>query len=199
MSKLSKRDQILSTAGKLFIEKGFQAVSMDQMAAAVPVSKPTLYAHFSDKRALFQAVVALRCEKVLATLKEGIEKDVSLEEGLRSFGHQFLDLLLSDSSLQFHRVIVAECASFPDMAKMFYETGPGQMQELLKNFLSTSRKPKDIFIQDPSLSADIFLGMIKGRGHMKCLLGVNEPRLSKKERQKLVDAAVGIFLNGHRA
>jgi AcrR family transcriptional regulator len=41
--------RILKTASKLFISKGYNAVSMDAVADAAPVSKRTLYNHFKDK------------------------------------------------------------------------------------------------------------------------------------------------------
>ncbi len=50
--------RILDAAEKLFLEKGFQSASIDQIAEMAPASKPTIYAHFSGKEALFSAVVA---------------------------------------------------------------------------------------------------------------------------------------------
>lgn len=197
MVQASKREKILETAGNLFIKHGFQAVSMEQIALTVPVSKPTLYAHFKDKRDLFSAVVAARCDRALLTLKEGIENDVSLEEGLHAFGHHFLDMLLAPSSLQLHRVMVAESESFPEMAQMFYETGPKKMHALLKDFLVGARKNKNIVIADPDMSADIFISMLKGRTHLKCLLGFEKS--VKVDKDTIVQSAVHIFLNGHRA
>lgn len=198
MVQLSKRDQILETAGKLFIKHGFQAVSVEQIAAAVPVSKPTLYAHFEDKRDLFVAVMGVRCDRALAALKEGIGENVALEEGLHGFGHQFLELLLAPGGLQLHRVIMAESANFPEMAQKFYETGPKRMHSLLVEFLENAKKDKNIVIEDPVSSADIFISMLKGRTHLKFLLGVEKIAISAEEREKHIAAVVKIFLNGHR-
>ncbi len=196
-TKRSKRDEILETAGKLFVENGFQAVSVDQIAAAVPVSKPTLYAHFEDKRALFVAVISQRCQKALTSLQLGIERQTTPEDQLTAFATQFVELLLSKQALQLHRVMIGESESFPDMAQTFYETGPQKMHEFLMHYLADVDKHGLLRIPDPSLSADIFLGMIKGRMHLKCLLGVNKEEVGEKERQTLIKTAVGIFLTGH--
>jgi TetR/AcrR family transcriptional repressor of mexJK operon len=197
MAQISKRDKILETAGKLFMQNGFRAVSVDLIAASVPVSKPTLYAHFKDKRQLFTAVIAERCTRALASLKAGIDEGRTIEESLISFGRHFLDLLLSKEALQFQRVIIGESESFPDMAKMFYETGPSKTHNLLKQFLTRLHEKGILHVSDPQLSADIFLGMLRSRVHLKCLLGITK-KVGEEEREKLIKTAVSIFIQGHK-
>ena len=50
---LGKRAAILETAKEMFIEQGFNGVSMDGIAAGAGVSKLTVYSHFGDKETLF--------------------------------------------------------------------------------------------------------------------------------------------------
>src|SRR5215475_9327924 len=50
-------ERILDAARKVFLERGFEGASMDEIAAAARAGKPTIYARFRDKRALFTAVV----------------------------------------------------------------------------------------------------------------------------------------------
>ncbi len=51
------RAALLAAANRLFLEKGWVATGMREVAAEAGVATETLYAHFSSKRALFQAVV----------------------------------------------------------------------------------------------------------------------------------------------
>lgn len=197
MAQAPKRDQILEAASKLFMQNGFQAVSMDQIAASVPVSKPTLYSHFKDKRELFAAVVAARCERAMTSIRAEMAKGLEAEESLQNFAHHFLDLLHAKQALQLHRVMVAESEGFPEMAYMFYETGPLKMQDLLKGYLENLHAQGVLNIPDASISADIFLGMIKGRTHLKALLGIDN--FSEEERNNLVKTAVSIFMNGQKS
>src|SRR3954451_20542977 len=53
----SKRRQILDGARKLFLDLGFDAASMGEIARAAGVSKGTLYVYFADKNSLFEAIV----------------------------------------------------------------------------------------------------------------------------------------------
>jgi len=58
-----KRRQILDGAHRLFIAKGFDAVSMNDVYAATGVSKSTLYSYFKDKQELFVALIDEEREK----------------------------------------------------------------------------------------------------------------------------------------
>ena len=197
MVQRSKRDDILETAGRLFLENGFQSVSMDQIAATVPVSKPTLYAHFRDKKDLFLACIEGKCAKALSFLKNDIEQGVSVDRTLEAFGNHFLELLLSKEALQFHRLVLGESESFPEMAGLFYETGPKKMHEMLESFLKDADKKGKLSIDNAALSAEIFIGMLKGKTYLKALLGIDKKVVSDKEREKLVSAMVGVFVRGH--
>lgn len=172
---------------------------MDQIAAAAPVSKPTLYNHFKDKRDLFIAVIADRCDRVLKILKDGMEEHKDLEDGLKAFGMQFTELLMSKQSLQFYRLVIAESGSFPGMAKMFYKTGPEQMHVLLTAFLENAPRKPGIRISDPPFSAGMFISMLKGRTHLRHILGIEKKQMNEAQRRIFVNHVVALFLHGHRA
>ena len=50
--------RILDAAQRVFLKRGYQSASLDEIAEMAPASKPTIYAHFAGKEALFEAVVA---------------------------------------------------------------------------------------------------------------------------------------------
>ena len=52
-----KRQAILNAAKRVFIAHGYSGTSMEAIAEAAPVSKPTLYNHFKGKQELFAAVI----------------------------------------------------------------------------------------------------------------------------------------------
>lgn len=63
---MSKQEAILAAAAQLFLRHGFRKASMDEIARASGVSKPTMYAYFADKEALFAAVCDHVGERMLA-------------------------------------------------------------------------------------------------------------------------------------
>lgn len=62
------RDEILEGAQQLLAEKGYAAMSMDELATRVGVSKPTLYNHFSTKDDLVVAVAVQFLEQLFAQI-----------------------------------------------------------------------------------------------------------------------------------
>src|SRR6476661_4313334 len=52
-----RRAQVMETAGRLFGERGYGGVTLDEVAAAAGVTKPVLYRHFPSKKALYLALL----------------------------------------------------------------------------------------------------------------------------------------------
>lgn len=74
---MSRRTVILDTAARLFAERGFGGVGMDDIGAAVDASGPSLYWHFPNKQALLEAVVVDAAERFAAAVAEaGPDPDV---------------------------------------------------------------------------------------------------------------------------
>jgi AcrR family transcriptional regulator len=64
------RGQILSTAKNLFIQKGYHALSMREIAEAIGVTKAALYYHFKDKEELFLAILDLYLNETSAAIDQ---------------------------------------------------------------------------------------------------------------------------------
>src|ERR1700757_3401231 len=62
-----KSEQILSTATELFLRRGYDGVSVDEIVRAVGGSKTNVYNHFRNKEGLFVAIVKGLCEELLAS------------------------------------------------------------------------------------------------------------------------------------
>ena len=197
MPRPSKRDEILKVAGDLFVTYGYRRVSVDQIVEAVPISKPTLYAHFKDKSELFMAVIERRCGRLMGELKATMETSQSPEESLYNIGYRFLEMVLSPQSIQMHRMLTAEIGEFPELAKMFYHSGPQQIHRILADYLTEQDRKKKLRVVDADLSADMFLSMIKGYIHLKRLLGVTGAP-TKKQMRSRVEYAVKLFLAAHQ-
>src|SRR4051794_4349005 len=96
-SRLSKADrmaQALLVAHALFAERGYAAVTMDEVAAAVGVTKPLLYNYFGNKEQLYIACMKRSgdalVETILATVGDAGNPSEALNDGLRAF-FAFLD------------------------------------------------------------------------------------------------------------
>lgn len=73
------RTEILDAARTLAAEKGYAAMSMDELAARVGVSKPTLYSLFSTKDEIIIAAAMMHVERLMAVIEENKDNRTPLE------------------------------------------------------------------------------------------------------------------------
>src|ERR1700688_960483 len=88
--------QILETARALFAERGFGAVTMDDVAARVGVTKPLLYAYFGNKDRLYIACMQPAGDAMLATVTEAVRATRAPADALREGLHAFFAFVESD-------------------------------------------------------------------------------------------------------
>lgn len=81
----STRNIILSTAAELFAAKGFDAISMRDIASACQIKAPSLYNHFSDKKSLYKETLQFVFEGHAASLLACLHGDRPAEEKLGEF------------------------------------------------------------------------------------------------------------------
>ena len=72
-SSKRKLESIVNAASEQFLTHGFFSSNMDVISEMANVSKRTIYKHFEDKYALFEAVVRLHCENVAPPSLEDLE------------------------------------------------------------------------------------------------------------------------------
>lgn len=84
LSAAERRARVLEAALRTFAELGFEAASMNSIAAAAGVTKPVLYDYFSSKEDLFVAVLESVRDDLLARGAAVTRRHVSREEGFRA-------------------------------------------------------------------------------------------------------------------
>lgn len=91
--KEQRRNDIIEAAEKLFFSRGYDNVSMDDIARDVELNKATLYLYFKNKEALF-FVIVLRGVKILAALvQENADKAPTGAEKLWEIGHAYFSFV----------------------------------------------------------------------------------------------------------
>jgi TetR/AcrR family transcriptional repressor of mexJK operon len=195
-SENPKRQAILDAATRAFISSGYSGVSMEAIAEAAPVSKPTLYNYFKSKQDLFAAVIAGRCEALLSTLSIVQTELKDPVAGLRAIAGAFVDLVYADEAIQLYRLIIAEQQNFPVLGELIYRSGPAPVLKQMASYLGELNAQGILNIADLESSSRLFLDMLKGDQHFRCLLGL-QTGLDSEAKQRLIDAAVSLFLKGH--
>ena len=94
LPRAERMEQTVAAAHALFAERGYAAVTMDGVAAAVGVTKPLLYNYFGNKEQLYLACLERAGDGLVATVVEAVghttEPAEALRAGLRAF-FEFVD------------------------------------------------------------------------------------------------------------
>src|ERR1700756_2179714 len=75
-------ERILDAARRVFLERGLAGASIDEIAAIARASKPTIYARYSDKEALFAAVVMRNVATTIEQFESVVPAGTTIEDRL---------------------------------------------------------------------------------------------------------------------
>lgn len=188
-----KRHAIVQAATRLFLTYNYRNVSMEKIAAAAPVSKATLYNHFTSKNELLAAVVRELCTSLLQTLT--LSEDDDAEQTLQKIATEFLNLVYSADGLAIYRLVISESHEFPELGQMVYDNGPRLVLTQLEAYLGQLQNSGCFSIPDTHFAADAFFSLLKGDLHFRCLLGI-QAAPTDSEKNALCESATRLFLRG---
>jgi len=189
----AKRESVLDAAQACFLELGYAATSMDLVAARAGVSKATIYAHFASKEDLFAAVIHRRCGGLWAA--ECWPLECGARATLIAAGTRMVDLMTAPDTLAMYRVVVAEAARQPDLARVFWEAGPGQGKARLTAVFEELVQRGELIAPDPWAAADQFAGMLRAEIFHRTLLGLPNPE--GRSAESTIVAAVETMLKAY--
>jgi AcrR family transcriptional regulator len=188
-----KSEQIRSMATELFLRRGYDGVSVDEIVRTVGGSKTNIYNHFHNKEGLFIAIVKGMCEDLLASFVKIDVSALGVEEGLRSLALALLDILLQDRHLAFQRLIIAETARFPALGRAWFESGPETSRSIIAQFVEKQQRARRLRRSNPHQTATLFHDMITFDLLHRAMLG-DKP--SNDEIRHRIDTAIDAFLHG---
>ena len=128
--KAEARDvRLLDIATRLFMERGFDGTSIDAVAEAAGLSKPTVYARYHDKRDLFAAVLRGWIRRWLAPVSAAAEAEAtetspkSIKTTLHELSRHMVAYTLAPEAGALHRILSAQAVQFPELATLAMEEG----------------------------------------------------------------------------
>lgn len=193
----NRRKAMIEAAYSLFIEKGYGSVSVDDIIRVSKGSKSSLYKFFGNKEGILKAVIESLAEEFLREIHLEFPSGGTPREALNRIGVVFADLALSDNAINQHRHAVSHARAFPDLAKLWYESGPKKTMDGFADFLEKETAAGRLRIADPARAAWFFLGMIIFHDNMRRLVCL--PQSKKSELKELVSEAVEVFLAAYGA
>jgi AcrR family transcriptional regulator len=189
-------ERILDAARKVFLERGLEGASIEEIADAARAGKPTIYARFPGKEALFGAVVLRKVRENVSSIESLAPTGVTCEERLASIATAILNQVLATETVGLGRVTVAESRRFPDLAASVSRMGRGRTSEaiaqLLGELLESDQLPA--FAADRrATTARRFIELIVVPMFMRALFGEDLTAL-RAEIESHVAHSVAFFL-----
>jgi AcrR family transcriptional regulator len=111
-------ERILDAARKVFLNRGFEGASIEEIAGVARAGKPTIYARFRDKKALFTAAVTRYIIAKQGQLENYSPSGATIGERLTSIGVTILQEALTPEWIGLLRLAIAEAGRFPDLGSV---------------------------------------------------------------------------------
>jgi AcrR family transcriptional regulator len=108
--------RILDAAARVFLDRGFDGASIELIAETARAGKPTIYARYPDKEALFEAAVLRRIAARNARLETHRPKGASVQERLTNIGIALVQESLTDDFVGLLRLAIGESRRRPKFA-----------------------------------------------------------------------------------
>ncbi|KJC37823.1 TetR/AcrR family transcriptional regulator [Bradyrhizobium sp. LTSP857] len=195
-----ERDQrLIEVATRLFLDRGFDATSLDAVAEAARVSKPTVYARYGDKRGLFTAVLRREISRWLAPLSAAAEtqlgssSDISVEQRLVEIGQEMLSFTCGPDAMAFSRMMTSQAINFPDIAKLGMEDGWLKAVATTARFFDHLVAQGALDLENTNIAAEVFLDVVVGHTHRMATFGTP---MEIKAAEKRMRVAIKLFLAG---
>lgn len=157
-----KRLAVLQAARRLFLDKGYDGTSMDDVATEAGVSKPTVYRYFADKERMFTEIVGdtTQMEEQLRAVVAMLTDSQDLEKDLTRLARRLLTPVLQPEFLRLRRLVIGNAERFPVVGKSWYEDGFMRVVDALADSFERLGAKKRLQVKDPLLLSHQFIGLL---------------------------------------
>jgi AcrR family transcriptional regulator len=127
--------RILDAARRVFLDRGLTGASIDEIAATARAGKPTIYARYPDKEALFVAVVMRNVATNIERVERIVPAGATIEERLVNASEALLHWILVSEAIDMMRVGISEGRRFPDLAISVHRMARQRSEETIRRVL----------------------------------------------------------------
>lgn len=193
--KAARPAELAEAALELFVERGFDATRLEDVAARAGVAKGTVYLYFASKEALFDGVVR---QAILPAVERGEQhfdrargpSDRLLRETLAAWVSAMTDTPLG----RVPALIVSDSRKFPELARVFHDVVIVRAQRLVRSVLERGVQRGEFRVPDIETTAQILtcsmLMFAIGRDSIAISAGASP------EPARFVDALVHLAVHG---
>ena len=192
-----KRAAIVQAAVAQFRTHGYEATSMDQVAAAAEVSKRTLYNHFASKEALFAQILLQLWERSVALLDLAYRPDRPLQEQLSALLLQKVAMVSGEDFIDLARVAITATIHSPQRAQdMLLRLA--QKENALLTWVRAAQNDGRLKPADPLQVVQQMESLVKGSAFWPQVT-LGQPRLESQAQKQLAADTAELILGRYAA
>lgn len=193
LNRLLNEKRILAAAMQVFAQSGYSGASMDAVAQASGLSKPTVYQYFDSKEQLFAAMMLHKRDDMLAPFTHAKGDMVSQ---LHSFAWAYADTVLQPELLSLARLTIGEVQRFPELGRAYQSAGPDRVLEGLMASLTAHREAGRLVFDEAELAAQDLWGLILSAPRTQ-LLYQPDLTLNRDQIARYVTNGLRVFLRAY--
>lgn len=188
-----RRQAILAAARALFLERGYEATTLNDVVRRSGGSLATLYEMFENKPGLLRAMVNEHCSVISDAIDRAISAHQPPREALWAITEHMFDNIIDPQA----RALLKAALAQPDLARQLYAAGPATGQAKVAEYLSLQAKEGVMDIEDPVQASQIFFQMMFGHFQEQILFGV-PVELSQEEQVRHFERMLIAFFKIYR-
>ena len=166
------RASILRAARPILLRDGLGGTTLDRVAAEGGIAKMTLYRHFPSKEALFEGLVTAMCQYMREGFENAPSADIDKPAADRLGGElrAFTSALIEPDALALYRLIVADGWRFPNLARVFDQSGMRVIRQRIAAVLESGGVPAK---KSKQVAGEV-VALALGDAYQHAVLGIAE-------------------------
>lgn len=152
------REDILEAAAQVFRQKGYHGASMEDIARAVNLQKPSLYHHVSSKQEILLALLNRALELLLERISAVSNQDIPADQKLQAMVRAYLQILSENTDLS--AVLLFEHRSLERKQHARHVPHRDKFEALWREVLEEGVASRLFVCDDPALATRAILGIL---------------------------------------
>lgn len=134
-----RSSKLRKVAADLFLKRGYEGVTIDNIVEMAGGSKSTVYSEFGGKCGLFISSIEELCRESIEPLAKIDYTGLNLELSLKKLAFQILKLITAKRSVNLYRLAIGEAATCPEVGEAWYTHGPARTASFILDILKGHR------------------------------------------------------------
>lgn len=194
---LERRLALLLSANTLFLEHGYDAVSLDDIVHHAGGSKASIYKYFGNKEGLFSAICDHRRQDFFQGICTAFDPT---HDNLRAYLINtlinFHTKIKTEDNIAFMRMVIEQTQRSPKLAQSIHEKGAKRIQLAIAKALEIAHKNGVVKCENPIFSAQLYFGILR---NLEWRILMNLPvEETEQETTNYITYCVDRFLDGHQ-